>query len=73
MTDIPTFPYAHLWEERHILSVANLTREDGDMFFPLAEKANVQTHTTAYDLQDANAALDDLRMGRLQGAAVLVP
>lgn len=73
MTDIPTFPYAHLWEERHILSVANLTREDGDMFFPLAEKANVQTHTTAYDLKDANAALDDLRMGRLQGAAVLVP
>ena len=73
MTDIPTFPYAHLWEERHILSVANLTREDGDMFFPLAEKANVQTHTTAYDLQDANAALDDLRMGRLQGAEVLVP
>lgn len=73
MTDIPAFPYAHLWEERQILSVANLTREDGDMFFPLAEKANVQTHTTAYDLQDAKAALDDLRMGRLQGAAVLVP
>lgn len=73
MSDIPSFPYVHLWQERQILSVANLTRQDGQEFFPLAEKAGVRTHTTVYPLEEANTALDDLRHGRLQGAAVLVP
>lgn len=73
MSDIPSFPYADLWHERQIISVANLTRQDGQDFFPLAEEAGVRTHTTAYPLKEANAALDDLRAGRLQGAAVLVP
>ncbi|WP_299360133.1 zinc-dependent alcohol dehydrogenase family protein [uncultured Paracoccus sp.] len=71
MSDIPAFPYADLWHEREILSVANLTRADGDAFFPLAEAAQVRTQTVAYPLARANAALDDLRHGRLQGAAVL--
>ena len=62
---------ADLWYEREILSVANLTRADGDAFFPLAEAAQVRTQTVAYPLARANAALDDLRHGRLQGAAVL--
>ena len=73
MSDIPSFPYADLWHERQIMSVANLTRQDGEAFFPLAEKAGVQTHTTLYALKDANRALDDLRNGHLNGAAVLVP
>jgi len=73
MSDIPSFPYADLWEERSIRSVANLTRQDGRMFFPLADQSGVLTHTTAYPLADANRALDDLRHGRLNGAAVLVP
>lgn len=73
MSDIPSFPYTSLWQERQIMSVANLTRQDGQEFFPLAEKAGVRTHTTAYPLEEANSALDDLRAGRLQGAAVLVP
>jgi propanol-preferring alcohol dehydrogenase len=72
MSDIPAFPYEDLWQERSISSVANLTRKDGVMFFPLAEAANVQTETVAYSLEEANQALDDLRFGRLQGAAVLV-
>lgn len=73
MSDIPSFPYEDLWEERSILSVANLTRADGEEFFPLAEAAGVKTETIAYPLEQANQALDDLREGRLQGAAVLVP
>lgn len=73
MSDIPSFPYADLWGEREILSVANLTRADGEAFFPLAAKAGVKTETTPYPLEQANEALDDLRAGRLQGAAVLVP
>ena len=73
MSDIPGFPYASLWEERSILSVANLTRADGEAFFPLAKDAAVKTETVAYSLERANQALDDLRSGRLQGAAVLVP
>jgi alcohol dehydrogenase, propanol-preferring len=73
MSDIPAFPYADLWEERSILSVANLTRADGEEFFPLAESAHIKTETIAYPLEQANEALDDLRQGRLQGAAVLVP
>ena len=73
MSDIPEFPYAHLWEERSIHSVANLTRSDGDAFFPLAVEAGVQTETVRYALEEANRALQDLRSGGLQGAAVLVP
>ncbi|NNE54132.1 MAG: zinc-dependent alcohol dehydrogenase family protein [Sulfitobacter sp.] len=73
MSDIPAFPYADLWQERSILSVANLTRADGEAFFPLAEAAQVRTETVVYNLEKANEALDDLRNGRLQGAAVLVP
>lgn len=73
MSDIPAFPYADLWHEREIVSVANLTRADGEAFFPLARAAGVRTETVAYPLEQANEALDDLRQGRLQGAAVLVP
>ena len=73
MSDIPSFPYGDLWEERSIMSVANLTRQDGTEFFPLAEAAGVKTETTPYPLDRANEALNDLRAGRLQGAAVLVP
>ena len=73
MSDIPAFPYADLWEERSIVSVANLTRQDGEEFFRLAADAGVKTETTPYPLRDANQALTDLRTGRLQGAAVLVP
>lgn len=73
MSDIPSFPYADLWHERQIMSVANLTRRDGDAFFPLAEMAGVQTQTTLYPLKHANEALGDLRNGHLSGAAVLVP
>lgn len=73
MSDIPSFPYADLWEERQIRSVANLTRADGEAFFPLARAAGVHTETVPYPLVRANDALDDLRQGRLQGAAVLVP
>ncbi|SLN37130.1 Alcohol dehydrogenase [Roseovarius litorisediminis] len=73
MSDIPSFPYADLWHERQVMSVANLTRQDGDEFFPLAQKADVRTHTTPYPLEKANEALDDLRAGRLKGAAVLLP
>lgn len=72
MSDIPAFPYEDLWQERSISSVANLTREDGIEFFPLADEAGVRTETVPYPLEQANQALDDLRSGRLQGAAVLV-
>lgn len=73
MSDIPSFPYAWLWEERRLLSVANLTREDGLSFLATAAQARVKVHASRYALEDANRALDDLRHGRLQGAAVLVP
>ncbi len=73
MSDIPSFPYADLWHERVIRSVANLTRADGEEFLPMAIEAGIETHTTSYPLERANEALDDLRAGRLQGAAVLVP
>lgn len=73
MSDIPAFPYADLWQERQIKSVANLTRQDGEEFFPLAIRAGITTQTRRYPLDRANDALDDLRQGRLQGAAVLVP
>jgi propanol-preferring alcohol dehydrogenase len=71
MSDIPGFPYADLWEERSICSVANLTRADGEEFFPLAAQAGIETEVVPYPLERVNAALDDLRHGRLQGAAVL--
>jgi propanol-preferring alcohol dehydrogenase len=73
MSDIPSFPYALLWEERHLLSVANLTRADAREFLAIAPQAGVRTQVTRYPLVAANAALADLREGRLQGAAVLVP
>jgi propanol-preferring alcohol dehydrogenase len=72
MSDIPSFPYDILWEERQILSVANLTRADAREFLALAPKAGIKTEVTRYALEDANRALADLRAGRLQGAAVLV-
>ncbi|HEY6330138.1 MAG TPA: alcohol dehydrogenase, partial [Blastocatellia bacterium] len=73
MSDIPGFPYSDLWEERIIRSVANLTRQDGEEFLALAPKVPVKTHTTSYRLSQANQALDDLRHGRFEGAAVLLP
>ncbi|MFA7413528.1 MAG: zinc-dependent alcohol dehydrogenase family protein [Rhizobium sp.] len=73
MSDIPQFPYSILWGERQIVSVANLTRADAVEFLDLAPRAGVKTTTTAYPLEKANEALDDLRAGRFQGAAVLVP
>ena len=73
MSDIPGFPYADLWGEREILSVANLTREDGTSFFDVVARSGVETTTTVYPLGEANQALADLRQGRLTGAAVLVP
>ncbi len=73
MSDIPDFPYALLWEERELISVANLTRQDGLDFLRLAPSMSIVTRTTRYPLQRANQALDDLRAGRFEGAAVLVP
>lgn len=73
MSDIPSFPYRALWEERQILSVANLTRQDAVEFLDVARRAEVRTSVVRYPLARANEALDDLRAGRLQGAAVLVP
>jgi propanol-preferring alcohol dehydrogenase len=73
MSDIPAFPYRLLWEERGLLTVANLTRADAVEFLAMAPKAGVRTTTTAYVLERANEALADLRDGRIQGAAVLVP
>ncbi|HXW70013.1 MAG TPA: zinc-dependent alcohol dehydrogenase family protein [Methylocella sp.] len=73
MSDIPSFPYRLLWEEREIISVANLTRKDGYDFLGFAEKAGIQTSTKVYPLDRANEALADLRRGRLEGAAVLIP
>jgi len=73
MSDIPSFPYRILWEERRIRSVANLTRQDAVEFLDLAPRAGVRTEVTTYPLEQANAALEDLRHGRLSGAAVLVP
>jgi propanol-preferring alcohol dehydrogenase len=73
MSDIPSFPYRILWEERVLRSVANLTRRDAEEFLALAPEAGVQTETVTYPLDRANDALGDLRRGALQGAAVLVP
>ncbi|HXJ33771.1 MAG TPA: zinc-dependent alcohol dehydrogenase family protein [Candidatus Eisenbacteria bacterium] len=71
MSDVPSFPYALLWGERSLRSVANLTRRDAGEFLALAPRVPVRTHTTAYRLDEANQALADLRSGRLTGAAVL--
>jgi propanol-preferring alcohol dehydrogenase len=72
MSDIPSFPYRDLWEERVIRSVANLTRKDGEEFMKVAAEAGVRAHVERYDLDQANQALEDLRNGDLEGAAVLV-
>jgi propanol-preferring alcohol dehydrogenase len=72
MSDIPRFPYSLLWEERQVLSVANLTREDAREVLAVAPKAGVHAEVTRYPLAHANEALSDLRDGRLQGAAVLI-
>lgn len=71
MSDIPSFPYAELWGERSLSSVANLTREDGREFLALAPQVPVRIQVTEYPLERANEALDDIRSGRLMGAAVL--
>jgi len=73
MSDIPRFPYSLLWEEREVVSAANLTRNDGLEFFALVPEVGIVTETRAYPLARANEALADLRNGRLTGAAVLVP
>lgn len=73
MSDIPGFPYQYLWGERHLCSVANLTRRDGEEFLPLAARIPVTTTVHAYALEQVNQALDDLRAGRFTGAAVIVP
>ncbi|GAB0115406.1 alcohol dehydrogenase [Acidisoma sp. C75] len=73
MSDIPRLPYALLWGERQLMSVANLTRQDGLDFLALAPRIGIRTQTTTYALRDANQALEDLRAGRFDGAAVLVP
>jgi len=73
MSDIPSFPYRLLWEERQVISVANLTRQDATEFFGVVPKAGIATETVPYPLAKANEALSSLRAGRLQGAAVLVP
>jgi propanol-preferring alcohol dehydrogenase len=73
MSQIPAFPYANLWQERSIRSVANLTRADGEEFLARAGEIGIQPATRTYKLQAANEALDDLRAGRFTGAAVLVP
>ncbi len=73
MSDVPSFPYRDLWDERTVRSVANLTRLDAREFLALAPSVPVKTHVRPYDLARANDALTDLRRGRLEGAAVLVP
>jgi len=73
MSDIPSFPYRLLWEERQLVSVANLTRQDGIDFLRLASAMGIVIQTTRYPINQANQALADLRAGRCDGAAVLVP
>jgi alcohol dehydrogenase, propanol-preferring len=73
MSDVPSFPYALLWEERQVVSVANLTRADAREFLAVAPQSGLKIETVRYPLARANEALDDLRAGRLQGAAVLIP
>jgi propanol-preferring alcohol dehydrogenase len=71
MSAIPSFPYADLWGERRIISVANLTRADGAAFMKIADECHIDVATSCYPLAEANRALDDLRCGRVAGAAVL--
>jgi propanol-preferring alcohol dehydrogenase len=73
MSDIPSFPYRLLWEERQLVSVANLTRADAVEFLSIAPRSGVKTQVARYPLAQANTALADLRDGRLRGAAVLIP
>jgi propanol-preferring alcohol dehydrogenase len=73
MSDIPSFPYAVLWGERVLRSVANLTRRDGEAFLAVAARSPIRTHVQGYPLEAAEQALEDLRGGRVTGAAVLVP
>jgi propanol-preferring alcohol dehydrogenase len=73
MSDIPSFPYRLLWEERALVSVANLTRADAREFLAIAPQAGIKMRVTRYPLAQANAALSDLRAGRFEGAAVLIP
>ena len=73
MSDIPSFPYEILWEERSVRSVANLTREDGEEFLALAPRVPVETTVQPFPLAQANEALAALRSGAIQGAAVIVP
>jgi propanol-preferring alcohol dehydrogenase len=72
MSDIPSFPYSILWGERSVKSVANLTREDGEQFLKIAPEIPIKTEVNVYSLEDSNKALDDLRNGRFNGAAVIV-
>jgi alcohol dehydrogenase, propanol-preferring len=72
MSDIPSFPYSVLWQERSICSVANLTRRDAEEFLPLAPRVPVRTEVQTFPLEEANEALEKLRSGRINGAAVLV-
>jgi propanol-preferring alcohol dehydrogenase len=72
MSDIPSYPYSLLWQERSICSVANLTRRDAEEFMTLAPKVSVRTETEIFALEDANVALSRLRDGQIKGAAVLV-
>jgi len=72
MSDIPSFPYADLWEERVITSVANLTRRDGEEFFEIAPRVPVRTETETFPLEQANTALDRFRSGKLNDTAVLM-
>ena len=73
MSDIPSFPYELLWEERSVVSVANLTRDDGHTFLELAPQVPIRTEVTPYPLARAGRALEDLRAGAFSGAAVLIP
>jgi len=73
MSDVPAFPYELLWRERSLRSVANLTRQDGIDFLPLAARLRLRATVRSYPLEAANQALDDLRVGRVRGAAVLIP
>ena len=73
MSDIPSFPYRLLWEERQLVSVANLTRRDAYEFLAVAPRAGIKMQVTRYPLSEANAASADLRAGRFEGAAVLMP
>ena len=73
MSDIPSFPYRLLWEERLVRSVANLTRDDGVQFLALAPKVPIETQIQRFPLEQANAALQAVRSGQVNGSAVLTP